>query len=101
MTALVGGSLQKTVTNGSLLHGGGYTNDALLKTISNASNIFSYNNYGEYKYAALFGRITYNWGNKYILNLNARRDGSSRFGVGKQYGNFGSVAAAWIFSEEN
>src|SRR4029077_12173798 len=29
-----------------------------------------------------------------------RRDGSSRFGSGKQYGNFGAIGAAWIFSDE-
>ncbi|MNX34173.1 TonB dependent receptor [compost metagenome] len=34
------------------------------------------------------------------MNVNGRRDGSSRFGPGKQYGNFGSVGAAWIMSNE-
>jgi TonB-dependent starch-binding outer membrane protein SusC len=32
--------------------------------------------------------------------VNARRDGSSRFGPGKQFGNFGSAGMAWIFSDE-
>jgi len=32
--------------------------------------------------------------------LNFRRDGSSRFGPNKKFGNFGSVGAAWVFSEE-
>ena len=34
------------------------------------------------------------------MDLNGRRDGSSRFGPGNQFGNFGSVAAGWIFSSE-
>src|SRR5690606_8101548 len=38
--------------------------------------------------------------NRYIINLTARRDGSSRFGPGNQYANFGAVGAAWIFSNE-
>ncbi|MDB5157431.1 MAG: SusC/RagA family TonB-linked outer membrane protein, partial [Mucilaginibacter sp.] len=46
-------------------------------------------------------RLNYNFDNKYIVNLTATRDGSSRFGPGKQFGNFASVGAAWIFSEEN
>src|SRR5690606_38029521 len=54
----------------------------------------------EYRYRALFGRINFNWDHKYILNLTARRDGSSRFGPGNQYANFGAVGIAYIFSEE-
>ncbi|HEX9511264.1 MAG TPA: SusC/RagA family TonB-linked outer membrane protein [Puia sp.] len=98
---LLGCSAQQTTTEGQQVNGRGYTNDALLRTISNAPSLFANDNYGQYKYAALFGRIAYNWENKYILDLNARRDGSSRFGPGNQFGNFGSVGAAWILSEES
>ncbi|MEJ0080934.1 MAG: hypothetical protein WDM78_08305 [Puia sp.] len=55
----------------------------------------------KYKYEAVFGRINYNWEDKYLINLTGRRDGSSRFGSGKQFGNFGAIGAAWIFSNEN
>jgi hypothetical protein len=34
---------------------------------------------------------------KILLNFTGRRDGSSRFGPGKQYANFGAIGAAWIF----
>ncbi|MNQ74615.1 TonB dependent receptor [compost metagenome] len=54
-----------------------------------------------YKYQAFFGRINYNWNQKYILNLTGRRDGSSRFGPGKQFATFGAVGAAWLFSNES
>jgi TonB-linked SusC/RagA family outer membrane protein len=101
ISILAGGALQETNTDGLSVTGSGYTNDALLRTISNAVEDFASDNYGEYRYAALFGRITYNWENEYILNFNARRDGSSRFGPGSQFGNFGSVGAAWIFTQEN
>jgi hypothetical protein len=37
---------------------------------------------------------------KYIFNLTARRDGSSRFAPGRKFGNFAAAGAAWIFSEE-
>lgn len=100
LNVLVGATAQATTTDGLSVIGNGYTNDALLRSISNAPIVYSNDNYGQYKYSAMFGRITYNWENKYILNLNARRDGSSRFGPGKQFGNFGSVGAAWIISEE-
>jgi hypothetical protein len=53
-----------------------------------------------YKYNAGFARINYNWEKKYILSLNGRRDGSSRFGDNNKFHNFGSVGLAWIFTQE-
>jgi len=101
LNVLAGASTQRNTTNGVLTMGTGYTNDALLETISNAPNKQAYNYMGQYRYAAAFSRINYNWENKYILNLNARRDGSSHFGPGRQFGNFGSAGLAWVFSEES
>jgi TonB-dependent starch-binding outer membrane protein SusC len=80
--------------------GSGYSNDALLGTIIDAPNIGATDNYSIYKYSGLFGRISYIWDSKYIINFSGRRDGSSRFGPGRQFGNFGSVGGGWIFSEE-
>lgn len=100
LNVLIGGSSQYTVTDGILMQGSNYTSDILLKSITAAPTKTASENYGEYKYAAIFSRINYNWKNKYILNLNARRDGSSRFGSGNQFGNFASAGAAWIFTEE-
>ena len=100
INALIGGTVQSTNTDGMEVLGLGYTDDALLHSISNAPTVKSFDNYAEYKYAGVFARLGYNWADKYLLNLNARRDGSSRFGSGKQFGNFGSVGAAWILSEE-
>ncbi len=54
-----------------------------------------------YKYQALFGRLNYTYNNRYIINLTARRDGSSRFGPNNRFANFGAVGAAWLFSEES
>lgn len=53
-----------------------------------------------YRHNAIFGRLNYNLYDKYLFNITARRDGSSRFGPGKRFGNFGALGAAWIFSEE-
>ncbi len=50
-----------------------------------------------------FGRINYAFDEKYLLELNGRRDASSRFSQAnnKQWGTFGSASLAWIFSKEN
>lgn len=99
-TALIGGSAQGTVTDGIYIHGMGYTSDALLRTISNAPNKETQDNYAEYRYASVFARAGYNLFDRYVINLNARRDGSSNYGPGHQFGNFASVGWAWLFTEE-
>jgi len=99
--ALAGATAQANNTRGLTVTGSGYTDDALLKSISNALTITASENTGKYKYTGVFARFGYRLANKYIINLNGRRDGSSRFGPGSRFGNFGSVGAAWIVSEEN
>lgn len=56
--------------------------------------------YTDYRYTGAFGRIGYSLQRKYVLNITGRRDGSSRFGPGKQFGNFGAVGLAWLFHKE-
>ncbi|MBO9728518.1 MAG: SusC/RagA family TonB-linked outer membrane protein [Chitinophaga sp.] len=100
LSVLAGGTMNRTVTEGSSLFGAGFKDDALLRSIYGASFVMAGQNYGQYKYAALFGRVNLNWEDKYVLELTGRRDGSSRFAPGSQFGNFGSVAGTWIASEE-
>lgn len=97
---LAGATVQHTATTGVYTFGSGYVSDDLLNSIVSAPVITVTDYSGEYKYAAVFGRVTYNWSNKYLFSLNGRRDGSSRFGSGRQFGNFGSAAVVWIFSNE-
>ena len=54
----------------------------------------------EYAYRSLFGRVTYNYDNRYLLQANFRRDGSSRFAPECRWANFPSFSAGWILSEE-
>lgn len=101
LNVLIGGSNQSGNTQGGVIYGSEYTSDFLIRTVSNAPTVRGFDNYGQYKYAAAFGRINYNWRNKYIINLSVRRDGSSNFGSGNQFGKFYSAGVAWIFTEEN
>jgi TonB-linked SusC/RagA family outer membrane protein len=97
---LAGGTFEQDENDNLSVEGIGYSSDAFVSNLESASTVFpSYDN-TLYKYEALFGRINYNWSDKYIINLTGRRDGSSRFGPGRQFGNFGSIGAAWIFSNE-
>jgi TonB-linked SusC/RagA family outer membrane protein len=99
-SALVGLSSSQNNTEALHADGSGFISDLLINSITNAATWSTSDLYGEYRYFGGFGRLSYNWENKYILNFNGRRDGSSRFGRGNQYGNFGSVGVAWIASEE-
>ena len=53
-----------------------------------------------YAFFGLFGRLNYNYDDKYLLTANFRRDGSSRFGYGYKYGNFPGISAGWRISKE-
>jgi TonB-linked SusC/RagA family outer membrane protein len=102
LTALVGGSWQNRKSEmPSYVSTSGYSSDNLIGITGTAETVTSYNGTSEYKYISVFSRLNYNIQNKYILNVNFRRDGSSRFGANNRYGNFGSVGAAWVFSEES
>ncbi len=54
-----------------------------------------------YAYQSWFGRLSYNYDNKYLLQANVRRDGSSRFHKDYRWGTFPSVSAGWVISEES
>ncbi|MGN6602447.1 MAG: SusC/RagA family TonB-linked outer membrane protein [Ginsengibacter sp.] len=101
LNVLVGGTFEHDMNSSNIISGSGYSNDNLITSITGAPDKTATDDYSQYKYDAIFGRINYRYNQRYIVDLNARRDGSSRFGPKKQFGNFGSVGAAWIFSEES
>ncbi len=100
LQVLAGSSFQEQLSEGTTISASGYTSDELLLTPGPAATKSVASAYTKYRYDAFFARVNYNFDNKYLINLSGRRDGSSRFGPGKQFGNFGAVGAGWIFSEE-
>jgi len=89
------GSADNTTTNITNL-----TDDAQLATGNGGSAAFSANRVN-YNYTAAFGQATYTLNKKYVFSATGRRDGSSRWSHGNQYGNFGSIGASWVFGEEH
>jgi hypothetical protein len=101
LTMLVGTTFQQNTQSGRSLYAFGFVNDALLENIGAASSVdVVSSSVTDYKYSAVFSRITYDLGERYLFNLTARRDGSSRFGPDKQFANFGAAGIGWIFSKE-
>jgi len=102
LTALLGGTFQETIGGGQSVEARNFSSELLMNALSAAGTIASYSTaYNQYKFNSIFARVTYDFDNKYILNTTFRRDGSSRFGPSKQFGNFWAVGAAWIASNEN
>jgi len=102
LNLLLGSTIQQNHSNGYVLTGSGFSSDALLSDIHSAATIVSNSSVASvYKYDALFGRIGYRLMDRYLVDVTARRDGSSRFGSQNQFHNFGAIGAAWIFSEEH
>lgn len=54
----------------------------------------------EYALRSFFSRINYNFDNRYLAEVNARYDGSSRFNKSNRYGFFPSFSLGWVLSEE-
>lgn len=99
---LIGGTFQQSNSSYLGLYASGFETNSLITNLAAADNLSVTNDdLSQYNYAALFGRINYQFQNKYILNLTGRRDGSSRFGPNNRFANFGAVGIAWIFSQEN
>lgn len=104
LTSTLGWSLQKQSSDTQLLQATGYSSDLLLGNIAGGTSITPFGSgvgISVYKYNAAFGRINYNWKEKYILNLSGRYDGSSRFGENRRFHFFPAAGAAWLFSSED
>ncbi len=54
----------------------------------------------EWGLRSLLGRVNYSFAGKYLLTVNVRRDGSSRFAPGNRWGTFPSASLGWRLSEE-
>ncbi|MEI6946089.1 TonB-dependent receptor [Paraflavisolibacter sp. H34] len=68
--------------------------------LQNGTNQSAWGEMQEYSFSGLFGRVNYNFADKYLLTANFRRDGSSRFAPANKYGNFPGLSAGWRLSKE-
>jgi len=94
-----------------------YLKDEISATARNllSNDFFSFNYYDNtlatntvlsdavqpWKMASLFGRVNYNFADRYLFEANLRYDGSSRLAPDNRWQLFPSVSAAWRISEES
>lgn len=79
-----------------------YNND--IGSIGQGANDGTKNNSGrdaQYGLRSFFGRVNYDYNGKYLLEVNGRYDGSSKFTGDKQYSFFPSFSAGWRISKES
>ncbi|TVT41973.1 TonB-dependent receptor [Hymenobacter setariae] len=96
---VVGQGLQSDTYHRTFAQGTGFPNNSF-REISAASVTSSTENWTGYRLASFFGRVDYNFDDRYLLNVSFRADGSSRFGAANQWGYFPSVGAAWRVKQE-
>jgi len=101
ISALAGITVQKRKEETSQIVGTGYTND-LLKNLQGATTIVSEGEYNiEKNKIGYFGRVSYAYADKYLVNASFRRDGSSVFGINSKWGNFPAVSVGWNMDRED
>ncbi|MDP2338917.1 MAG: TonB-dependent receptor, partial [Bacteroidota bacterium] len=72
-----------------------------LRNIGSLNTLIATGNQQTWSLASQFARLQYKLTDKYIITGTVRRDGSSRFGPGKQWGVFPSIGVAWNVSQES
>jgi TonB-dependent starch-binding outer membrane protein SusC len=70
-------------------------------TIPNTNPNFINNGYPGYMLISYYSRLNFTIANKYVITLNARTDGSSKYFPGGRWGFFPGGAVAWRINEEN
>lgn len=99
-SALGGYTIQKQSYLGTNVQSTDFPNDYVTDVSGGVISGYS-SDPSEWSLLSYIGRVNYDYQSKYLLTVNFRRDGSSRFGANTKWGNFPSVSAGWRISEEN
>ncbi|MDP9079882.1 MAG: TonB-dependent receptor [Bacteroidota bacterium] len=97
---LAGYTVQKFRSNATNVSGSNFPDDRVQTIDAALVKNNSSMDIQEWSLISYLARLNYNFDQKYLLSASIRRDGSSRFGVNNQFGNFPSVSAGWVASEE-
>ncbi|MGN0282846.1 MAG: SusC/RagA family TonB-linked outer membrane protein [Prevotella sp.] len=105
-SAMVGQEVTIDKSNNSYMYGTKYpmlwTADQVFANFGQGSGVTDLKSTidADVKLASFFGRINYNFKERYLLTFTAREDGSSKFAKGNKWGFFPAASAAWRVIEE-
>ena len=97
---LAGYTFQKEAGNNTVVTGSGIA-DNNLTNIAGASAFTASASRYVWTQISYLARAQYSYQNKYLFTATIRRDGSSRFGADRKWGNFPSLTGGWILSNES
>jgi TonB-linked SusC/RagA family outer membrane protein len=97
---LGGYTTQAAHSESGSLSGRGFP-DNRVQTLNAATIVTGSTDVQDWSLASLVARVNYNYKNKYLFSASIRRDGSSRFGSDNKWGNFPSVSAGWVVTDES
>ena len=104
VSALAGMSYNMgSFNNWQIRSAGGFGTDDI-STLNAANNInvgSTFTTENKHTMLSYFGRVQYNFAERYLLSATIRRDGSSRFGEDTKWGTFPSASVGWRISEES
>ena len=85
--------------------GGKWVDDPVHAYVSNMTGLITESKikgspWSESGLVSYFGRINYDYAEKYMVSLILRRDGSSNFAPGHRWGTFPSISAGWVLTNE-
>jgi len=83
------------------LTGAGFTNDLIKQIGVSKSNSITSAGSGIYASRSYFGRLTYSFHDRYLINASLRQDINPSFGKEFRKGNFPSVGVAWKVANED
>ena len=102
LDVMLGSSGTNNKSSNNWINGSNYADD-VVKTLNGANKI-SWTGTGswegEWDLQSYFGRLAYNYADKYLLTANMRADGTSKLAPGHRWGYFPSVSAAWRVTNE-
>lgn len=100
LTLLGGYTIQQEIDHSRLTYGTGIPDDDI-HSIDAATIVTANAGDSEWRLLSLLSRAQYSYKDKYLLSASIRRDGSSMFAPGHQWGTFPSVSAGWRISDES
>lgn len=99
ISALIGYSAQKDKNSG--LNGSNSDIPDFIYTMTgNVKSMTASSSLNELALVSLFGRVMYSYDDRYLFSASIRRDGSSRFRKGHQFGSFPSASIGWNINRE-
>ncbi|WP_250631716.1 SusC/RagA family TonB-linked outer membrane protein [Rhodoflexus caldus] len=101
INALIGTEYREDIQEANGSNGQGFPTPDFSTTNAAARPVSISGFWTGFRRSGAFTNIRYDFNKKYVVNLTARYDGSSRFGANTRFGFFPSVSAAWNISEES